>query len=165
MNINTIIIELVIFLILFCGLTSLMLYINPLSFISDYPPEIQDRYYKSQHKEVSKEKLTTIMKIKKAISLIVFFFIFAWMFHIAGATTFTQGVLLTYIFLFAWFSFDTFFMDWVLFSNIKRFRLPGTENMDKEYHQKWFHVRACAPMVPIGLITGPIVAFIMITIF
>lgn len=31
---------------------------------------------------------------------------------------------------------------WILFANIKRIRLPGTEHMNKEYHQKWFHVQA-----------------------
>lgn len=36
---------------------------------------------------------------------------------------------------------DTFFIDWVLFANLKIFRLEGMENMDKEYYQKWFHVK------------------------
>lgn len=48
--------------------------------------------------------------------------------------------VIVFLFLFAW---DTFFLDWVLFSNIKRVRLLGTEHMKKEYHQKWFHVKVC----------------------
>ena len=31
------------------------LLINPVTFISDYPPEIQEIYYKSQNKEAEKE--------------------------------------------------------------------------------------------------------------
>ena len=26
--------------------------------------------------------------------------------------------------------------------------------MDKEYHQKWFHVKVCIPMIPIFAIVG-----------
>lgn len=35
--------------------------------------------------------------------------------------------------------YDCFFLDWVLFANVKRIRLPGTEHMDKSYHQKKYH--------------------------
>ena len=36
--------------------------------------------------------------------------------------------------------YDCFFLDWVLFANVKAVRLPGTEDMDKAYHQKRYHV-------------------------
>ena len=59
----------------------------------------------------------------------------------------------------------TFFIDWVLFAKMKMFRLPGTEHMDKEYAQKWFHVKGMLFPgsvfgVIIGLITGAAVALI-----
>lgn len=109
-----------------------MLLISPLTFISDYPPEIQAEYYRSQHKEAEKAKLTAIMKIKKIVAVAAFMFIFAWMLHIAGARTFLQGLLLSYLYMIILFAWDTFFLDWVLFANIRRLRLPGTEHMDKE---------------------------------
>ena len=28
-----------------------------------------------------------------------------------------------------------------IFANMKMFRLPSTEHMDKAYHQKWFHLK------------------------
>lgn len=40
----------------------------------------------------------------------------------------------------------------ILFANIKRIRLPGTENMDKEYHQKKYHVLRSLLGMLIGLI-------------
>ena len=48
---------------------------------------------------------------------------------------------------------------------MKMFRLPGTEHMDKEYAQKWFHVKGMLFPgslfgVIIGLITGAAVALI-----
>lgn len=128
--------------------------------------EIQDAYYRSQNKEATRKKLNTLMLIKKVTTLIAFMFLFARMLRIAGAKTFVQGVLLAYgygyaLALFAW---DTFFLDWVLFANIKKIRLPGTEHMDKEYHQKWFHVKGCIPMIPvfagIGVLSSLLVLWI-----
>jgi hypothetical protein len=40
----------------------------------------------------------------------------------------------------------------VLFANIKRIRLPGTEHMDNAYHQKLYHVRQSTIGMALGLI-------------
>lgn len=57
------------------------------------------------------------------------------------------------------------FLDWVLFANMKRLRLPGTEHMEKEYHQKWFHVKVCMPMIPIFMAGGIVSSLLMIAIW
>lgn len=165
MNIFVIVIEIIVMLLMFGILVFGMLFINPVTFVSSYPPEIQDVYYKSQNKESIKETLNRIMILKKILTLTVFAFIFAWMLHVAGAESFVQGLLLSYLHIFLIFVWDTFFLDWVLFANIKRIRLPGTEHMNKEYHQKWFHVKACIPMIPVFAIFGAICAGIMILIW
>lgn len=165
MNITVIITEFLIMFLIFAFLVIGLLFITPLSFISDYPPEIQEAYYKSQHKEAVKEKLNAIMLVKKVVALIAFMFIFAWMLHLAGAKTFIQGLLLTYVYALALFAWDTFFLDWVLFANIKKIRLPGTEHMDKEYHQKWFHIKVCIPMIPVFAVVGVLSSLIMIMMY
>ena len=79
--------------------------------------------------------------------------------HYAGARTFTEGFLIG-VGLMVWIGlYDTLFMDWVLFANLKCFRLEGTEHMDKAYHQKWFHLKGM--LFPgslfaliVGVITG-----------
>ncbi len=164
MNITVIIVELLIMFLAFGFLVIGLLMISPLTFISDYPPEIQETYYRTQKKEAAKEKLNEIMLVKKSVAIIAFMFVFAWMLHIAGAETFLQGLGLAYIYILALFVWDTFFLDWVLFANIKRIRLPGTENMDKEYHQKWFHVKVCLPMIPVFAVVGALSSLIMIWI-
>lgn len=83
------------------------------------------------------------------------------MLHIAGVRSFLQGFLLSYLYIFLLFARDTFFMDWVLFANIKKIRLPGTEHMDKEYHQKWFHIKVCIPMMPVFAVVGVVGSLIM----
>ena len=40
-----------------------------------------------------------------------------------------------------------------------------TENMDKEYHQKWFHVKVCLPMIPVFAAVGALSSLIMIWIW
>jgi hypothetical protein len=165
MNMSVIIAELVIMCLLFLALVTSMMWITPLSFISDYPPEIQEAYYRSQHKEAIKEKINILMILKKVIALIVFLFFFAWMLHLAGASSFKEGVLLSYLYIFVVFCWDTFFIDWLLFPNIKRFRLPGTEHMDREYHQKWFHVKVCLPMIPVFIAAGCISAGLLVWIW
>lgn len=42
-----------------------LLLVSLLTFISDYPPEIQEEYYRSQHKETAKKPLSRIMAVKK----------------------------------------------------------------------------------------------------
>lgn len=165
MNFTIIAIELIGMCAVFFFLVIGLLLISPLTFISDYPPEIQAEYYKSQNKEAAKEKLTVVMKIKKVVAIIVFMFVFAWMLHIAGAETFLQGLLLSYVYVIVLFAWDTFFLDWILFANMKRLRLPGTEHMEKEYHQKWFHVKVCIPMIPVFAVAGIVSSLIMIWLF
>lgn len=161
MNITVILVELGIMCLVFFVLVIGLLLISPLTFISDYPPEIQEQYYKSQNKESVKEQMTLAMKIKKVVALIAFMFIFAWMLHIAGADSFIQGALLSYLYMLVLFAWDTFFLDWILFANIKRLRLPGTEHMEREYHQKWFHIKACIPMIPVFMIGGILSSLLM----
>ena len=54
MNITVIIVELLIMFLAFGFLVIGLLMISPLTFISDYPPEIQETYYQTQKKEAAR---------------------------------------------------------------------------------------------------------------
>ena len=142
MNCTVFILECAIMMAIFGVLVFGLLLINPVTFVSDYPPEIQERYYNSQNKVSVKEKLTKIMIVKKVVALIIFAFVFAWMAHLAGARTFWEGL--------------------IVFANVKRIRLPGIDDMEKEYHQKWFHVKVLLPMIPVFAVGGIIISFLMV---
>ena len=58
MNISVFIIECIIMAVLFGILVFGMLFTSPLTFISDYPPEIQEEYYRSQNREATKKTLS-----------------------------------------------------------------------------------------------------------
>ena len=54
----------------------------------------------------------------------------------------------------------------VLFANLKRFRLPGTEHMDKAYHQKWFHLKGMLfPGIFFALVPAALVGWFIAMIF
>lgn len=157
--------ELLITIVCFTLLVTIPITINPVSFISDFPPEIQEAYYRSQNVEKKKETLKKAMIVKKVAALIAALFICAWMAHIAGARTFWQGALLALSYVAVIAAFDTFILDWIFFARVKRWRLPGTEHMDQEYRQKWFHLKGILTVAPLGVVFAAITGAVMLWIF
>ena len=129
--------------------------------IHNYPPDIQAEYFKT-HERIPVAPLSKRVIAVKLIALLVFAAILVIMALLAGAKSFTQGFLFAFGMM-AWIgAYDTFFIDWVLFANMKRFRLEGTEHMDKAYHQKWFHLKGMLfPGLLFALIPAAIVGFIV----
>ena len=108
--------------------------------IHNYPPDIQEEYFKT-HERIEVGYKSKGVIAAKSLGILMFTVILVACAYFAGARTFLQGFLLA-CGLMVWIgAYDTFFIDWVLFANIKAFRLEGTEHMDKAYHQKWFHLK------------------------
>ena len=55
-------------------------------------------------------------------------------------------------------------MDLLIFRNIKKFRIPGTEDMDKEYKECWHHIRGFFIGIGIGIIVS-LISTLYIQIF
>ena len=108
--------------------------------IHNYPPDIQEEYFKT-HARVDVSYRSKNVLLAKGFGMLLFTGILLACARVAGARTFWQGFGLAFG-LMAWIGvYDTCFLDWVLFANLPRFRLEGTEHMDKAYHQKWFHAK------------------------
>ena len=132
--------------------------------IHNYPPDIQKEYFRTHpHRDVSYRSKNVILA--KLLGLLMFTAILTGCAVFAGAGSFRQGFLLAFG-LMAWIGiYDTFFLDWVLFANMKCFRLPGTEHMDKAYHQKWFHLKGMLfPGTFFALIVSAAVGWIVMLI-
>jgi hypothetical protein len=101
----------------------------------------------------------------KSFAVLVFAVILFMCAHFAWATTFKEWFILTFI-LMAWiWIYDTFFLDWIVFANVKMFRLEWTEHMDKAYHQKWFHLKwMLFPGVLFALIASVIVGLLIMVV-
>lgn len=135
-----ILIEIIVMLVLFSCMTLIPLLKNPVSYIHDYPKEIQDEYFKT-HEKIETAPFSKRVILIKSVAILVFAAIFVFAAWLAGADSFLEGFLFSLAVFFVVGAYDTFFLDWVLFAKVKRFRLPGTEHMDREYAQKWFHLK------------------------
>lgn len=142
----------------------IMLNKDPVNMIVNYPPEIQAQYYRSQGLEAKKEKLTAKNYIAKAIFMVAALAVMVGLSRLAGAHSFLDGFIAALCYSLSLFVVDTFIIDWIFFARVKRWRLPGTEHMDKEYAQKWFHVKDCFPMIPVFLIAAALNGLIVMLI-
>lgn len=151
MNWMIIICETVIMTIAFTAMVLIPLVKNPVWWIHDYPKDIQEEYFKT-HERVPSEFFSKSVLLKKGCALLVALLLMLVLMKLAGAYGFWSALALSYgIWLFIdWY--DCFFLDWVLFANMKAVRLPGTEHMDKAYHQKQYHFVQSLWGMLIGLI-------------
>lgn len=140
MSIGIIVVEAVIFCVLFTALVFATTGKDSTAQVHNYPPEIQEEYFKT-HERIDTEPLSIRVVMIRSVGILIFSAILVGMAYIAKAQTFLQGFVVAFTLMLVIGMYDTFFLDWVLFANMKRFRLPGTEHMDKEYHQKWFHLK------------------------
>ena len=129
--------------------------------IHNYPPDIQEEYFKT-HERVDVSYQSKSVMLAKSLGVVLFTVILFVCAMLAGADTFWQGFALTFGMM-VWIGvYDTCFIDWVLFANMKRFRLEGTEQMDKAYHQKWFHVKGMLfPGIVFALISSLLVGLLI----
>ena len=159
-----IIIECPVIAIPFSLMVVIILNKDPVNMIVNYPPEIQAEYYRSQGFEAQKQKLSAKNYIAKAIFMVVALAVVVGLAYLAGARSFLDGFIASICYFLALFAVDTFIIDWIFFARVKRWRLPGTEHMDKEYAQKWFHVKDCLPMIPVFLVCAVLVGLIIMKI-
>ena len=129
--------------------------------IHNYPPDIQEEYFKT-HERVDVSYRSKNVFLTKSLGVLIFTGILFVCALIAGADTFRKGFLLAFG-LMAWIGvYDTCFLDWVLFANLRMFRLEGTEHMDKAYHQKWFHAKGMLfPGIVFALIPAALVGWLI----
>lgn len=148
---SRIIIIAIVLLLIFTALIMIPLIKNPVWWIHDYPKDIQDEYFKT-HERIPSTFFSKTVLIKKSLALLFALGLLELIIWFSGAQTFFEAFCLTYglWLLVDWY--DCFFLDWVLFANLKSVRLPGTEHMDHAYHQKKYHVIRSLYGMLIGLI-------------
>lgn len=161
MKIGVIFTEAAVFCILFTIMVFAVNKKDTAAKIHNYPPDIQEEYFKT-HKRVDVTYSNSKVVFAKLFGIIMFTLILALLEYIAGARSFLQGFLFSFGMMVVIGLYDTLFLDWVLFANMKIFRLPGTEHMDKEYHQKWFHLKGMLfPGLVFALIPSLLVGWIL----
>ena len=138
MNITIFIIEAIALTVAFTAMILIPLTKNPVYWIHDFPEDIQEEYFKT-HDLIPIAFFSTTVLIKKSLGMLIALGLLIGMIWLVEAKSFTQAFFASYGLwtIINWY--DCFVLDWVFFANVKSVRLPGTEHMDKEYHQKTYH--------------------------
>lgn len=148
------IIECVVICILFSIGIFIPLYKNPVGQIMSYPKKIRERVESlPQYKDCIKQKEKKHLSIK-ILSIFVFALVLYIIAYMSGARTFIQVFTHVFIIFFVVNLYDLLIMDLLIFRNVKSFRIPGTEDMEKEYKECWHHIRGFFFGVGIGIIVA-----------
>ena len=137
---------------------------NPIKGIMSYPPAIRKRVESLPQYQgtIGAEKREHMAK--KLVSVFVFAVLFAVVCWFSGANTFTSAFLHSFGLFAVVNLWDLLVLDLLWFCHSKRVRLPGTEDMVKEYTSPWHHVLGFGMGLAIGavvsLLAGGLVALI-----
>ncbi len=132
------------------------LYKDPIKHIMSYPKEIRERVENlPQYKDVIKGEKKRHLSIK-IISVLIFAIVLAVVAYYSGAKNFKSAYIHVFILFFVVNIYDMIVLDIGLFCHSKKTRIPGTEDMDKEYKNPWHHIRGAV----IGIIIGTVVALL-----
>jgi hypothetical protein len=130
---------------------------DPLQQLFNYPPIIQERVKSiPEYKDripTNKKKLSV-----KIVAALVFAIILASIVYFSGVRTFWSAFLYAFGLFMVVNWFDAFVLDAILFCHDKRFRIPGTEDMVKEYESPWFHIIGGIKGTFIGMVVSIMVA-------
>jgi len=121
-----------------------------------YPKEIIDRVENlPQYKYVIKVEEKRHLSVK-LIAVLIFVIVLAVVAYYSGAKNFKSAYIHVFILFFVVNIYDMIVLDIGLFCHSKRTRIPGTEDMDKEYKNPWHHIKGAV----IGIVIGTIVALL-----
>ena len=148
------VIECVVISILFSLGIFIPLYKNPIRQIMSYPAKIRKRVeslpeYQNSIKKQEKKHLAI-----KILAIFIFALILCIIAYLSGAKTFIEVFKHVFIIFFVVNLYDLFIMDLLIFRNVKAFRIPGTEDMDKEYKECWHHIRGAFIGIGIGIVVA-----------
>ena len=141
---------------------------NKVFWLQEYAPAVQEKFLSlnPEYKPSDKKESVFRIIIKKTIACVLFILLLLFMVYIAGARDFAKGFTYCYIIWFVVNLFDVIVLDIGILAHWKRCRLPGTEDMDKEYssnHRKSI-LDGFAGMI-IGLVVALVVGFLIKLIF
>lgn len=149
-------VECVISCIVFTLIILPSLYKDPIKHIMSYPKEIRERVENlPQYKDTIQAEEKRHLSIK-LIAVLIFVIVLAIVAYYSGAKNFTAAYFHVFILFFVVNIYDMIVLDMGIFCHSERVRIPGTEDMDKEYRNPWHHVRGAV----IGTMIGAVVALL-----
>lgn len=155
--------------VVLCIIFTLMIlpaqYKDPMVMIMSYPPNVIKRVEQlPQYAGCIKERE------KKHISLKifgVFFFaiLLAVVAYFSGCREFLDTFIHVFVLFFVVNIYDMLILDWGIFCHSQKLRIPGTEDMEKDYKDYLFHAKGAVKGIVIGIavavLSGVIIALII----
>ena len=99
--------------------------------------------------------------MKKIIAVVVCSVALSAVAWFSGSRSFYTAFFHVFILFFAVNSFDAFVLDIGVFCHSKKLRIPGTEDMDKEYKNYLFHLKGALKGIIIGTVVSLVSAYIV----
>ena len=131
-------------------------YKEPVNMIMSYPPKIRQRVEElPQYRGTIKQRKKSHID-KKIFGLIFFVIVLSGSAYLSGCRSFNTTFIHVFIVFFVVNIYDLIILDWGIACHSKKLRVPGTEDMEKEYKDYMFHVRGAC----IGIVLGLIVALL-----
>lgn len=130
--------------IVLCILFTLMVYImsrKPINTLYNYPPKIQERVKSlDEYKEMIPTKDNKIFA-KVGASILFLIILCVVLRYINGYTTFIKSFGYGFLLWSIVNLYDLIVLDIIWFCHDPYFVFKGTEDMQKEYHNYWFHTK------------------------
>lgn len=136
-------------------------YKDPVKYIMSYPPEIRKRVeslpeYKNSIKRTEKGHI-----LKKIFAVFVFIILLSAVAYFSGAKKFETAFSHVFILFLAVNFFDVIVLDIGVFCHSRKLRIAGTEDMDKEYKNYFFHVKGAIKGIVLGIVISLLSASIV----
>lgn len=137
-----------------CALFTIFVFLmsrNPVKSIFNYPPAIIERCDKLGLVDAGNRPGGAVFYAKKVSAMLLFGVLLGLLVHyVNGCGTFRSGALTAYALWVVVNWFDALVLDCIWFCHDKHFIIPGTEDMVKDYHDYWFHIKGAL----IGMLLG-----------
>lgn len=136
-------------------------YKAPLKYIMSYPPEIRKRVESLPEYEHSIKTTEKRHILKKLIAVFAFIILLSAVAYFSGAKKFETAFSHVFILFLTVNLFDVIVLDIGVFCHSKKLRIAGTEDMDKEYKNYFFHVKGAIKGIVLGIVISLLSASII----
>lgn len=148
-----------------CAIFSLFVFLmsrDPVKTIFNYPPAIIERCKQLELVDEGNRPGGTGFYAKKIAALLVFGVLLGLLVrYVNGCTSFLNGALTAYAIWCVVTWFDAIVLDCIWFCHDPHFVIDGTEDMTRDYHDYWFHIKGAligmVLAIPAALIAGLVV--------
>jgi len=133
---------------------------NPVKYLSTYPYGVQKAVRGlPQYQNLPPAKSSRMGAV--AIQGLAFIVVGVLLCLFAKIDDFIGAFVHMYIFFLVINAYDLIVIDWLLFCQKKQFRIAGTEHMDKEYKDYFYHFKVFLKGIALGLVVSLFVAIII----